>query len=147
MKWIPPSGWIWLLAVVVTVVISNVAVCVLLVRMPARYFCHDHGHESSWNDRHAILRWSVLIAKNLTGVVLVLGGLVLAIPGVPGPGLLLVLLGITLVNFPGKRRMERWLVGLPGVLPTINRLRGVFGRPSLVVEPAQTADGEPTGAP
>jgi hypothetical protein len=54
-------------------------------------------------------------------------------PGIPGPGLLVILIGITVMDFPGKRRLERWVVGRPGVLGAINRLRRRYGRPPLVL--------------
>ena len=38
------------------------------------------------------------------------------------------------MDFPGKRRLERWLVSRPTVLNTINRLRQRYGKPPLVLE-------------
>jgi len=70
-------------------------------------------------------------AKNVAGVVLVLLGLVMALPGIPGQGILTMIVGITLIDFPGKRGLERRLIGRPRVLHTINRLRARFGRAPL----------------
>jgi hypothetical protein len=61
-------------------------------------------------------------------------GLLLSLPGIPGQGLLTVLIGLMLVDFPGKLRLERWLIGLPRVLQTVNRLRQRYGRPPLILE-------------
>jgi len=41
----------------------------------------------------------------------------------PGQGLLTLLVGLLLMNFPGKYQLERWLVGRPGVLGALNWLR------------------------
>ncbi len=41
----------------------------------------------------------------------------------PGQGLLTLLIGLLLLNFPGKYRLERWLVRRPGVLRTLNWVR------------------------
>ena len=38
----------------------------------------------------------------------------MALPGVPGQGLLTMLIGLTLLSFPGKRRLERRFVRMPG---------------------------------
>jgi hypothetical protein len=77
-------------------------------------------------------RWTpTRIGANVAGCVLILVGLVLAIPGVPGQGLLTILIGLFLVDFPGRRRLERRLVNRPGVLPALNRLRARFHRPPL----------------
>jgi hypothetical protein len=43
-----------------------------------------------------------VIGKNALGVLLVAIGVVLSIPGVPGQGLLTILLGVMLLDFPGK---------------------------------------------
>jgi len=77
-------------------------------------------------------RWTIgRLGRNVAGVMLILVGAVLSIPGVPGQGLLTVLAGVLLVDFPGRRRLERMLVGRRGVLPALNRLRARFGRPPL----------------
>jgi hypothetical protein len=84
--------------------------------------------------RHVLIRAIGLVAKNLAGVVLVLLGLIMAIPGVPGQGLLTALIGITLLNLPGKLRLERRFLRIPALLRGINRLRARFERPPLDID-------------
>ncbi|HRD19060.1 MAG TPA: hypothetical protein PLB60_08410, partial [Candidatus Marinimicrobia bacterium] len=50
---------------------------------------------------------------------------------IPGQGILTILVGIILMNFPGKYRLERKLVQRPGVLQGINKIRKKFNRPLL----------------
>jgi hypothetical protein len=77
-------------------------------------------------------RWTIRrVGRNVGGVVLILVGAALSLPGVPGQGLLTVLVGVLLVDFPRRQRLERALVGRRGVLPALNRLRARFGRPPL----------------
>jgi UPF0716 family protein affecting phage T7 exclusion len=68
------------------------------------------------------------------GVVLVVLGILMSVPGVPGQGFLTILLGIMLLDFPGKRNLEYKLVSRPQVLNAINKLRHRFGKPSLVLD-------------
>jgi hypothetical protein len=105
----------------------------LLVKLPATYFCNDHPRDW-WVERHPIILWIGWVLKNVLGVAAVFLGVMLSLPGIPGPGVLLILLGVTLVDFPGKRRFERWLVSGPKVLNTVNRLRQRYGKPPLVLE-------------
>jgi len=49
----------------------------------------------------------------------------------PGQGLLTILLGVTLVNFPGKYALERRIVSRPSVANTLNRIREAVGRNPL----------------
>jgi hypothetical protein len=69
--------------------------------------------------------------------VILLLGIPLILPGVPGPGLVLIVIGVSLLDFPGKRRLEQRVVGRPRVLKAINALRARFGRPPLVVDGAE----------
>ena len=116
-----------------TFLISLAVVSFILVKLPPTYFQPSHSRPF-WLDRHPAIRWSGLIAKNALGVVLVLLGILMSVPGVPGQGILTILLGIMLVDFPGKRRLEYKLVSRPRVLETINRLRHRFSKPPLVLE-------------
>lgn len=75
-----------------------------------------------------------MIVKNLLGSIMVLIGAVMAIPMVPGSGLVLVVAGILLLDFPGKDRTIRELLNGPAVLRPINGLRAVFGRAPLFID-------------
>jgi hypothetical protein len=103
----------------------------LLVKLPADYFC-DSSPREFWIDRHPVIRRTGLVAKNALGALLAALGVILSLPGVPGPGILTILIGVILLDFPGKRRLERWLIGVPTTFRTINRLRRRYGRPPLV---------------
>jgi len=115
-----------------TSILSVAAVTVVLVRLPATYFRDDYV--SPLADRHPFVRWSGLILKNILGALLILLGVLLSLPGVPGQGLLTVLIGLMLVDFPGKRRLERRLVSRPSVLAAINAARARFGKAALQVD-------------
>ncbi len=118
---------------IVTFTGSIALVSFMLVRIPANYFHSEHDR-ALWTDRHRAVRWSGMIMKNLIGAVLIVLGIVMSLPGVPGQGILTILLGLMLVDLPGKRRWELKLVRRPKVLQTINQLRGKFGKPPLVLD-------------
>ncbi|MCA1573007.1 MAG: hypothetical protein LC770_00390, partial [Acidobacteria bacterium] len=80
------------------------------------------------------IRWLAIIGKNLLGVVLVVAGILLSLPGVPGQGILTILLGVMLLDFPGRPRLEHWLVSRPRILRTINKLRHRFSKQALVLD-------------
>ncbi|MDQ1728725.1 MAG: hypothetical protein QOD33_850 [Pyrinomonadaceae bacterium] len=118
---------------VVTFAISLAVVSFILVKIPPDYFHKDRPREL-WADRPPVMRFLGLLAKNLLGVLLVVLGIVMSIPGVPGQGILTILLGIMLLDFPGKRDLENKLVSRPQVLKTINKLRQRFGKPNLILD-------------
>jgi len=141
-----PEGWsdrdFAIAAVLITVstaAVSLIAVGLAVIRIPENYFCGDHP-PPLWADRHPFIRWPLIVLKNLLGVFLVALGAVLSIPGVPGQGFLTILIGAMLIDFPGKRRVEKWLLRRRGVLTGINRIRCRYGRPPLQLDvpPAAT---------
>ncbi len=103
-----------------------VLVPLLLVRMPADYLVRQE-HAGKRNP-------VVVLLKNIAGLVLVLLGIAMLL--LPGQGVLTLILGLSLVDFPGRRRLERHLMTRPPVLKAINALRRRASRPPLEVPPA-----------
>lgn len=118
---------------VVTFSISLAVVSLIMVKIPADYFRKGHPRTILPHHPRAV-RYLAIIGKNFAGVLLVALGIVMSLPGVPGQGFLTILLGIMLLDFPGKETLEQKLVSRPQVLKTINKLRHRFGKPALVVD-------------
>jgi len=125
-------GVLWgFLIFIITFALSLVITVFVIIKLPATYFQAAHDRQF-WVERHPVLRWTGLILKNLLGAFLVLLGIVMTIG--PGQGLLTILLGVMLLDFPGKRTLELKLVSRPKVFSAINRLRAKFDRPPLVLD-------------
>lgn len=114
-------------------VVSFVVVVAIVVSWPPDRFKLE-GDTRPAMRRPLVVHALLVIAKNLGGAVLVALGLIMAIPGVPGQGLLTAVIGLSLVSFPGKRRLERRMIRRPFLLRAVNRLRARFHRPPLQVE-------------
>lgn len=117
---------------VITAVGSLLAVGWIIVNIPADYFARKDP-PPMFAGRHPIIRWVLIILKNLLGYFLIALGVILSLPGVPGQGLLTMFIGIMLLDFPGRKRFERWLVSRRSVLSGINRIRAKWGREPLQV--------------
>jgi hypothetical protein len=126
------SAVLGVLLFVVTFAISLAIVSLILVKIPADYFQEDRPNQF-WSGRHPAVRLLGIIGKNILGVLLVALGIVMSIPGVPGQGILTILLGIMLLDFPGRQDLERRIVRQPRVLRNINKLRHRFGKPELAL--------------
>jgi hypothetical protein len=108
-----------------------IAIPLILVRLPSNYFDSDYPH--SWMcNHHPVLRVLGHLIKNVLGLIFVLAGFAMLF--LPGQGLLTMLIGISLLDFPGKRALERKLIGQPMILSTINRMREKFGTAPLVIK-------------
>jgi hypothetical protein len=104
------------------------AVVAVIAALPADYYLDEPVRPRR---RSGFLSLVLRVAKNLLGLVLIVVGIALSLPGVPGQGLLTILIGLMLVDFPGKRSLERRLLARPRVLETLNRIRARLGRPPL----------------
>jgi len=101
----------------------------LLVRMPPDYFHPDTRKKPLWADHHPILRAVLLVGKNVLGLGVLLMGVVMLV--LPGQGLLTILIGLLLLDFPGKYKAERWFIQRGPILRGVNWLRSKQGRPPL----------------
>ncbi len=111
-------------------VLSILVVVTVLIKLPPAYFL-DRPQRRLWIDQHPALRLILLLLKNLAGLGLVAAGGLLSLPGIPGQGVLTMIIGLMLLNFPGKRHLERKIVSRPRIRTAINRIRQSFGQPPL----------------
>jgi hypothetical protein len=127
------AGLWWGVAISVGLALASLAVAAAVVlSWPPEHFAAT-GRAGLWPNRPAPVRALGVVDKNVAGLVLIIVGLVMALPGVPGQGVLTMIIGLTLVDFPGKLALERRLIGRPFVLSRLNRLRVRFGRAPLVL--------------
>jgi hypothetical protein len=124
---------IWLTALSFVFFIGTlIAIPFILVRLPADYF--DVRVPRPWmQDHHPILRVVGHVIKNVAGAVFLFAGFLMLF--LPGQGVLTMLIGISMLDFPGKRKIEAKLIGQPTVLSVINSLRRKRGKPPLVLAP------------
>lgn len=141
-----PEGWTeWHVAAagtafaVASAVASVLIVGAVLARLPADFFVNHEARGTKF--RHPVLRVIWIGLRNLFGYFLIALGIVLSFPGVPGQGILTVLMGVILIDFPGKYRVERWFISRRVVLTGVNRLRAKLDRPPLILDqpPAVTS--------
>lgn len=109
---------------------SAAAAAFVLCRLPADYLTRDtsalRAEEGSRSKRLLLA-----VGRNVLGVLLVLLGVVLSLPGVPGQGVLTILIGVMVMDVPGKERVERKIMLQPSVFRSINKLRARFGKAPL----------------
>jgi len=117
----------------VSLAISFTAIAVVMVKVPPTYFSLTHRRDFLPNSRWCI-RSGAMVLKNLLGVFLIILGIILSLPGVPGQGILTILLGLIMLDVPGKRPLEARIIQRPAVLAAVNNLRARYGKPPLVMD-------------
>ena len=115
---------------VVTFVGSLVAVPWLIGRMRADYFLTHWQVVQARHRRHPALALTVFLARNALGLLLVAAGLAMLF--LPGQGLLTVLIGVCVMDFPGKRGLLQRLVRGPRVQGALNWIRRKRGKEPFV---------------
>lgn len=130
-QWIPVDVLVSLtVASVIGFVGSLIAIPWILIRLPSDYF--DMRVPRHWmKDHHPVLRVIGLIIKNILGMVFFLAGFLMLF--LPGQGLLTMLIGISFMDFPNKRRLEAKIVGQRTIFNAINAMRQRFNKPPLVL--------------
>jgi hypothetical protein len=111
---------------------SLIAIPFILIRLPTDFF--DTRVPRRWmEDHHPILRLLGHLVKNVVGAIFLFAGFLMLF--LPGQGVLTMLIGVTMLDFPGKRKLEAKMIGQPTVLNAINSMREKFGKPPLMIAP------------
>jgi hypothetical protein len=135
MHWIHDNkvtAFVLMLISLITFVATLLAIPYLIVRIPADYFSHELKRRQPGMAVNPIIRIALLIAKNILGYIIILAGIIMLV--LPGQGILTILAGTMLVDFPGKFHIERRLVSQPKVLQAINWLRLRAGKTELFLK-------------
>ncbi|MBK9216560.1 MAG: hypothetical protein IPM59_13385 [Chloracidobacterium sp.] len=117
----------------VSLTVSFIAIAIVMVKIPPNYFS-THYKQDFLPGSHWTVRWGAVIIKNIFGVFLILLGIVLSLPGIPGQGILTILLGLIMIDIPGKRPLEARIIKRPTVLAAMNSLRARYGKPPLQLD-------------
>ena len=109
--------------------ISPPLVAWLITRLPTDHFVQKHRRAlDSWDD-YPTLRIIMLVAKCAIGIALLLMGVIMLVA--PGQGLLTIVVGLMLLEFPGKFRIQKWIVTRRQVWRSMNWLRKRAGQPEF----------------
>lgn len=121
-------GWLFALSLG-SLLLTIVLLPVVVVRLPADHFVADRRERQA---RRGFLGWCWRVLKNLLGVVFALAGVAMLL--LPGQGLLTILIGLLLLDFPGKRALELRLLRRPTLRAFLDRMRQRRGVPPFQLE-------------
>ena len=133
--------WMFSIVSLAILIASILIIPALVARIRPDYFAHEQRPPSRWAAHHPAIRVLLHIGKNLLGATLMIAGL--AMLALPGQGLLTVLIGFLLLDFPGKYKVEQWLMSRRAILGPLNWLRRRGGRDPLQIRPAGPPRAKP----
>lgn len=136
-SWLLP--WIFALSLIVFIG-SIIGVWIVLVRLPEDYLTHERHFEGNLF-KLKIGHLVNVIIRNVAGFTFLGAGIVMLLT--PGQGILSMIVGVTLIDFPGKRKLILKILSQPKVLNAINKLRKKAHKPPLLTLDTSSA-GEST---
>jgi hypothetical protein len=110
-------------------ILSILGISWFIAQIPEDYFLSTKRKPSKWQEQKPILRLAVIFGKNIIGFSLIIGGLLMLV--LPGQGLLTIVTGLLLVNYPGKYKLEKKLVSIPSIFKALNWIRVKANKPPL----------------
>lgn len=111
-------------------VVSIIVLPLILIRLPADYFIRPQQIPRN----HPVVRILLKTLKNLIGLVLLILGFVMLF--IPGQGILTMLFGVGLMDFPGKRALQTRIACAPRVHESLDWLRLKTNRPLFILPPS-----------
>jgi len=111
---------------------SILAINFLIKMIPVDYFDSSKRELSPFKISNPIIWLIFFIIKNVTGYLLILGGILMLV--LPGQGLLTILLGLIFSDYPGKYKLEKKLITIKPIYRYINWVRKKSG-----IEPIKLA--------
>jgi archaellum biogenesis protein FlaJ (TadC family) len=102
----------------------------LVAKIPEDYFLHRKRKKTLPLTTAAFAHYLFLrLARNLVGLILLAGGFLMLF--IPGQGVLTMVMGLILVDYPGKYSVEKAIIGYPAVFKGLNWLRAKAHKPPL----------------
>jgi hypothetical protein len=122
---------LWLIGALSVIVFAGtlVAIPILVIHIPADYFTRRTRAPDNSPKGYSAVRLLGLMLKNIVGIIFVFSGIAMLV--LPGQGIITLLIGLMLLNFPGKFVLERRIIGQKSVLRAINWMRLKARKPAL----------------
>jgi ABC-type multidrug transport system fused ATPase/permease subunit len=120
--------FIWLgIVSIIMFVASLILVPMFLKKIPVDYFINKDYHKI---DISSFSKLIIFILKNTLGIILILAGIIMLIT--PGQGIIAIIIGLFLMQFRGKYKLERKLVENNITFKTLNWIREKSDKPPFV---------------
>lgn len=110
-------------------IVSLLSLPWLVAKIPEDYFLSNQRRNSMWKRRYPLMHILATLGKNLLGYILLTGGVLMLF--LPGQGILTMVMGMLLIDYPGKFKLERKLAKTPTIFKGLNWLRAKANKPPL----------------
>jgi len=116
--------FIWMGIVSFVVFIASLLLTPLLLgKIPQDYFIHTNQHKVEIEHLGHLI---IVVIRTLIGFVLLIVGIIMLVT--PGQGIITIILGLFLMEFPGKRKLELKFIKHNPTFRALNWLRNKAGK-------------------
>ena len=112
-------------------IISLTIIPWMVIKIPTNYFQRQYRSKVYYGNKYLAITKFLTGIKNILGLLLIVLGVIMLV--LPGQGILTILMGLFLMDFPGKYRLERKLVSMPKVLNSLNWIRTKANKAPLII--------------
>jgi hypothetical protein len=124
-------------------IVYFIIISYIITQMDKEYFLYKNGGDNQITDdvhikksylssKNSGIRYLVNIAKIIIGVFLLVCGIVMLV--LPGQGLITMLIGLSLIPFPGKHKLEQNLLGRKSVRSSLNWIRAKANKDPFIFD-------------
>ena len=121
--WLENNSYIFFYAGIVSILIfvfSMVSLRLFIIAIPSDYFINKKRVSALKN--RSVLLWIIYIVfKNIIGYIFIIMGLVALV--LPGQGILMILVGLMMSDYPKKFDLEKKIITIKAVRKGINWIR------------------------
>ena len=114
---------------IITFMVSLFAIPWIISKMPEDYFSSEQRH-SAYQNYHPLIYLLFRILKNIVAIIFIIAGFIMLFT--PGQGLLTILVGLGLSDFPRKFALERRIVRNKKIFNGLNWMRKRTGAVPLI---------------
>lgn len=125
-------AWLGLLSAA-TFIISLIVIPWLVARAQANYFLVHPLRVQQRHQLHPLLYLALSIVRNCLGSLLLLAGIAMLF--LPGQGLITMVIGLSLLDVPGRQEVLDRLIQLQGIQRSLNWVRNKTGKEPFVFPP------------
>ncbi len=105
----------------ITFISSLILIPWLVLHMDADYFIRHRQEVIARHNRHPVVTIITFLCRNLAGLVLTIAGVLMLV--LPGQGILTMVLGLSLMDFPGKHRFTDRVILNKKIQQSLNWIR------------------------
>jgi hypothetical protein len=124
-------GWIGVISLLVFS-LSLLSLPWFVAMIPEDYFLSQKRNQTILKNENFGIWIVIFILKNSIGLLLVTGGILMLF--LPGQGVLTIIAGLIMTDYPGKFELERRIVSNKKILEKLNWLRNKANQPSLKID-------------